>query len=82
MAAQTHPNPVSAATPPRARLRVVEGTRQPPRRHLFTYVVVNALCWVLWAALSVSAEPWYWWIAVPLAGWTLVLALAPREARG
>jgi hypothetical protein len=43
--------------------------------HLVTYVVGNALFWALWAAISVSADHWYWWAAVPLAGWTVVLAI-------
>jgi hypothetical protein len=33
----------------------------------------SALFWVLWAAISVSADHWYWWLTVPIAGWTLLL---------
>lgn len=80
MAVQTHPTAVPVESPPRPRLRVVEARRQPPKPHLFTYIVGNALCWTLWAALSVSAEHWYWWVVVPLVGWTLVLTLELRHA--
>jgi hypothetical protein len=45
------------------------------RLHLITYIIGNALFWTLWAAVSVSADRWYWWALVPLAGWTAVLAL-------
>ena len=43
--------------------------------HLFTYTVGNALAWILWAAVSVTADHWYWWVVIPLLGWMLVLAL-------
>jgi hypothetical protein len=40
------------------------------------------LAWALWAAISVSAEAWYWWVIVPLTGWTIVLALHLGHALG
>ena len=61
-------------------LRVVEARRHTARPHLWTYVVGNALVWTLWAAISVSTDHWYWWIVVPLVGWTAVLALHLRHA--
>lgn len=60
-------------TPP--ELRLVERRRRTAKLHLFTYLFGNALFWALWAAISVSAETWYWWATVPLAGWTVALAL-------
>lgn len=75
MAVQAQPRPARRSTPPRPELRCVEATRRRARLHLFTYIVGNALFWSLWGALSVSTDHWYWWSTVPLAGWTLVLAL-------
>jgi len=60
---------------PRPPLPVIEARRRRAKLHLFTYLVGNALFWILWSAVSVSADHWYWWPIVPLAGWTLVLAL-------
>lgn len=74
MVVQTHPKQVSVVSPPRVELRVIE-SRRTAKLDLLTYVVASALFWTLWAALSVSAERWYWWLVVPLAAWTLVLAL-------
>jgi 2TM domain len=54
-------------------LHVVEARRERARLHLFTYLIGNALFWTLWGAISVSADHWYWWPVVPLAGWSLVL---------
>jgi hypothetical protein len=59
----------------RAPLPASEARRRRARLHLFTYLVGNALFWGLWGAVSVSADRWYWWPIVPLAGWTLVLGL-------
>jgi hypothetical protein len=59
---------------PLRHLRVVEQRRRLARLHLFSYAVGNALFWALWAAVSVTADRWYWWATVPIAGWTLVLA--------
>lgn len=75
MVVQAHPEPARRPTSPRPELRRVEATRRRARLHLFTYIVGNALFWSLWGALSVSTDHWYWWPIVPLAGWTLVLAL-------
>lgn len=72
-----HAQPKASREPalPRPELRLIESRRRRAKLHLFTYVVGNALFWTLWGAVSVSAEHWYWWPIVPLAGWTLVLAL-------
>lgn len=80
MSVQAHPRPTVAPPPRRPELRAVEGGRRRAELHLFTYVVVNALAWTLWAALTVTADRWYWWPVVPLAGWTLVLAGHLRHA--
>lgn len=69
-----------ALRPPRPSLRVVEERRRAAQLHLFTYIVGNALFWLLWAAISVSADTWYWWATAPVVGWTLVLALHLRHA--
>jgi hypothetical protein len=66
---------VRAPWPPGPELRLIEARRRGARLHLLTYVVGNAFFWVLWSAVSVSADHWYWWATVPLAGWTLVLGL-------
>lgn len=60
-----HLSPIPAA-PPRHRLA---------RLHLLTYLVGNAVFWMLWAAISVSADHWYWWPIVPLVGWTVLLGV-------
>lgn len=73
MAVQTHPKP-AAALAQHPALRVLESRRRGAQLHLFTYVVGNALFWTLWAAIWVTADRWYWWPIIPLAGWALVLA--------
>ena len=75
MGALARPRPaLPPARGPRP-LRLVEATPGVPKLHLLTYVVGNAAFWALWAAVSVSADRWYWWATVPIAGWTLVLGL-------
>ena len=74
MAVQTHPTPTPAAPSQRPQLRVVELRRQAAQLHLFTYIVGNALFWTLWAAISVTADRWYWWPILPFVGWSAVLA--------
>ena len=74
MVVRTHPTSTPAAVRQRPQLRVVEARRRAAHLHLFTYLVGNALFWTLWAAISVSADRWYWWPVVPFAGWALVLA--------
>ena len=64
---------------PQTRVRGRPASSRIAWRHLarldiWTYVLGNALFWVLWGAISVSADHWYWWAAVPLAGWTALLA--------
>ena len=77
MAAQTHPS--APALPQRPELRVIEAPRRAAQLHLFTFVVGNAVFWTLWAAISVTADPWYWWPIVPLVGWAVVLAAHLRH---
>jgi 2TM domain len=72
MAVQTHPKPTPVALPQRPQLRLVEA--RAVQLHLFTYVVGGALFWTLWAAITVTADPWYWWPILPFAGWAIVLA--------
>ena len=61
---------------------VADERRRPSRAdlHLFSYLVGNALAWALWCAISISADDWYWWAVIPLAGWTLVLAIHLAQA--
>lgn len=78
MSVQAHPGP--AVVPPRRpELRAIEGGRRSADLDLFTYVVVGAVAWTLWAALTVSADAWYWWPLVPLVGWALVLSAHLRH---
>ena len=73
MSVQAHPRQVAPTAPARPPLQLVAGRRRAARLHLLTYVVGNALFWTLWAALSVAADPWYWWVVVAFVGWTVVL---------
>jgi deazaflavin-dependent oxidoreductase (nitroreductase family) len=68
--------PTQRGSPPRPpQLRVREERRRRARIHLFTYLVGNALFWILWGAISVSTDNWYWWPIIPLGGWAAVLTL-------
>jgi len=53
---------------------VVEAWRSAAQPYLSTYIVGNAMFWTLWAAISVTADRWYWWPILPFVGWALVLA--------
>ena len=75
MAVQTHRKPAPTALRQYPELRVIGRRRRAAQLHLFTYVVGNALFWTLWAAISVTADRWYWWPVIPFVGWTLVLGL-------
>jgi hypothetical protein len=75
MAVLSHRNPVREVLPRRPDLRVIERSGQAGELHLLTYLVGNAVFWSLWAAAFVSADAWYWWLVVPVVGWTIVLAL-------
>lgn len=79
MVLQAHPQQAPRPTVERPVLRPAEAKRRPATLHFFTYVVGNALAWILWCAISISTDNWYWWPVVPLAGWTLVLALRLRH---
>jgi len=74
MAVNVKPTEPQKGRPP---LRVLVGGRS--RRafdlHLVSYVVGNAVFWTLWAAVTVEAEPWFWWPLVPSAAWTIVVLL-------
>lgn len=73
----TQPLPSSEPARPRTKpdLRLIESRQRIAKLHLLTYLVANAIFWTLWAAVSVSAGAWYWWLVVPFAGWTIVVAL-------
>ena len=76
-----HAQRTSTRGPERAHgLRLVE-PGPPPRLHLFTCVVGNALVWTLLAAVSISADPWYWWPVAPIAAWAVTLAVYLALAR-
>lgn len=75
MAVLSHPKPAPDALPRQPDLRVIESSQRIAKLHLLTYLVANAIFWTLWAAVSVSAGAWYWWLVVPFAGWTIVVAL-------
>ena len=75
MVALPHPKLAPEVLARQPELRVIEGRQPAAKLHLLTYLVGNAIFWTLWAALSVSADAWYWWLIVPFAGWTIVLAL-------
>ena len=81
MNVHAHPTVQRGPVLPGAGLRLVPPIARRRELHLVTYVVGNALAWLLWASIAVSAEAWYWWLLVPLAGWTLVLGLDLRHAR-
>lgn len=67
--------------PARLSSRPPAGRRPGVELHLITYVVGNLLFWTVWGAISISTDHWYWWPIVPLAGWTVVLALHLWMAR-
>jgi hypothetical protein len=74
-----------SAPPPRRigpEPQAADARRRRARLHLVTYTVGSALFWVLWAAISISADTWYWWALVPLAAWTIVLAVHIPHAYG
>lgn len=73
MAELSHPKPAPDLLPRRPRLRVIE-SRRGAQPQLLTYIVGNALFWTLWAAISVTADRWYWWPVLPFVGWALVLS--------
>ena len=70
-------------TPPKKgpELRLIAAGGKTARLHLFTFTIGSAVFWTLWAAISVTADPWYWWPLVPLAGWALLLAGHLRHVR-
>jgi hypothetical protein len=92
MALLARPKPAPDVLPRRPELHVIESRPPAPQLHWLTYLLGNAMFWALWAAVSVSADPWYWWLVVPFAGWAVVLALhlwhayrvvpSPRRALG
>ena len=79
------PDSTAAVRPSRPDLRPIGASRTTARLRLFTYIIGTALFWTLWAAISVTAERWYWWTVIPFVGWALVLAAhlwhASRPAR-
>ena len=75
MAVLWNPKPAPEVLPRQPEFRVIESSQRAANVHLLTYLVGNAIFWTLWAAVSVSADAWYWWLLVPFVGWTIVLAL-------
>ncbi len=74
MAVNVRPS-VPLRAPPPLQLIAAQRRRRAFRLHLFTYVVGNAFFWALWGAIAVSADRWYWWPVVPVAGWAGVLLI-------
>jgi hypothetical protein len=77
MTVSTRPRPAPPSAPGRSPTAVPAATEGG----LVTDVLGHALFWAAWAAVTVSAEAWYWWAAVPLAGWAATLAQALRLRR-
>jgi hypothetical protein len=75
MAVLSHPKPAPEVLPWPSDLRVIESRQRVAKLHLLTYLVGSAIFWALWAGVAVSADVWYWWLVVPFAGWTIVVAL-------
>lgn len=78
MSAVAHARP--ASPPVQSRPRAVAPRRQASP-HLVDFAAGSAVFWVLWSALAVSADTWYWWFLVPVACWTLAFALRLLQAR-
>ena len=74
----TRPAP-RAARPHRPELGLLAPSRRAAQPHRLTYVIGNALFWTLWAAISLTADPWYWWPIAPFVAWALVLAAHLRR---
>ena len=75
MVVQTHPKVSRGPALPSPGRRVVETRSRRAKLHLVTYLVGNALFWILCGAIAVSADHWYWWPLLPSVGWALVLTL-------
>ena len=75
MVVQAHPKQAPAPTLERSVLRAVEAKRRPTTLRVLTYIVGSSLGWILWGAITIATDTWYWWPVVLLAAWTLVLAL-------
>ena len=44
------------------------------RTHLFAYVLINTVLWLIWAIVLLSADgPWLPWPLFPMAGWGIGL---------
>lgn len=48
--------------------------RRQFKTHLFAYLVVNALLWMLWAITSAVSGTWFPWPVFPLLGWGIGLS--------
>ena len=68
MAVLSHPKPTPDVLPRQPELRVIESRQRAAKLHLLTYIVGNAIFWTLWAAVSISADAWYWWLNRAVCG--------------
>jgi hypothetical protein len=54
------------------------------RTHLFSYVVVNGMIFLIWLVVALSAGDgtWFPWFVFPMLGWGIGLAFSWRAAYG
>jgi hypothetical protein len=54
------------------------------RTHLFSFIVVNAMLWIIWLVIGISAQgsAWFPWPIFPTLGWGVGLAFNWRSAYG
>lgn len=53
------------------------------RTHLVAYILVNALFWLIWAVVLVTADgPWLPWPLFPMAGWGIGIAFHGWDTYG
>ena len=53
------------------------------RTHVFAYVLVSAVLWLIWAIVYLAADgPWLPWPLFPMAGWGIGLAFHGWDTYG
>lgn len=61
-----------------AELHEIARRRVEARRdfhgHVFVYVAVNAIIWLIWLVVAVNSGAWFPWAVFPTAGWGVGLA--------